>query len=228
VNWLSLSSYSSADPSSLGSDVLGPCAGRSGNYCDHCSNSLGHLGLRRSGFVSICFTRRSSPGPRRDDLTNYWAHGPLVRSLILLVDPEDIHLPQAPNLWVDFEITGPKIRGLACRLFLILIKNALKNRSAGPLLLNPEWSGKNDLFTVFFCYYPSKFGVLSRAYALEVSILLCRASKFIGCTEGAPNGCSPRASSGFLLIIHSKVFISSFLRNHFYLPLVLFQKSALS
>jgi hypothetical protein len=27
--------------------------------------------------------------------------------------------------------------------------------------------------------------------------LLCRTSKFIGCTEGAPNGCSPRASSGF-------------------------------
>jgi hypothetical protein len=28
-------------------------------------------------------------------------------------------------------------------------------------------------------------------------------------------GCSPRASSGFLQIIHSKVFISSLLRNYF-------------
>jgi hypothetical protein len=35
-------------------------------------------------------------------------------------------------------------------------------------------------------------------------------SGFIGCTEGAPNGCSPRASSGLLKIIRSKVFISSF------------------
>jgi hypothetical protein len=63
---------------------------------------------------------------------------------------------------------------------------------------------------------------MSQVYALEVSILLCRTSKFIGCTEGAPNGCSPRASSGFLQIIHSKVIISSLLRNHFYLPLVFF------
>jgi hypothetical protein len=29
----------------------------------------------------------------------------------------------------------------------------------------------------------------------------------MGCTEGAPNGCSPRALSGFLKIILSKVFI---------------------
>jgi hypothetical protein len=28
----------------------------------------------------------------------------------------------------------------------------------------------------------------------------------MGCTEGAPNGCSPRPSNGFLRIIHSKVF----------------------
>jgi hypothetical protein len=42
----------------------------------------------------------------------------------------------------------------------------------------------------------------------EVSILHCRTLKFIGCSEGAPNGCSPRASSGFLKIIHSKVFVS--------------------
>ena len=52
-----------------------------------------------------------------------------------------------------------------------------------------------------------------------------RTLKFIGCTEGAPNGCSPRASSGFLQTIHSKVFISSLLRNHFYLPLVLLEVS---
>jgi hypothetical protein len=88
--------------------------GRLGHCCDHCSNSSGRLGLHRSGLVSIRFTRRSSPGPRRDDLANYWAHGPFVRSLILLVDPGDIRPPQAPDLWVDFEISGPKILGPAC------------------------------------------------------------------------------------------------------------------
>jgi hypothetical protein len=87
--------------------------------------------------VSIRFTRRSSPGPRRDDLTNDWAHGPLVRSLILLVDPGDIRPPQAPDLWVDFEITGPKILGPAC-IFFDFNKECLENKSAGPLLLNSE------------------------------------------------------------------------------------------
>jgi hypothetical protein len=32
----------------------------------------------------------------------------------LPVDPGDICPPQAPNLWVDFEINGPKILGPAC------------------------------------------------------------------------------------------------------------------
>jgi hypothetical protein len=45
------------------------------------SKSLGCLDLRRSGLVSIRFTGHSSPGPRRDDLTIYWALGPFVRSL---------------------------------------------------------------------------------------------------------------------------------------------------
>jgi hypothetical protein len=88
--------------------------GRSDHCCDRCSNSLGRLGLPRSGLVSIPFIRRSSPGPRKDDLANYWAHGSFVRSFILPVDPGDIRPPQAPDLWVDFEIIGPKILGLAC------------------------------------------------------------------------------------------------------------------
>jgi hypothetical protein len=57
-----------------------------------------------------------SPRPRRDDLANHWDHGPFARSFILLMDPGDICPPQAPDLWVDFEITGPKILGLACSL----------------------------------------------------------------------------------------------------------------
>jgi hypothetical protein len=70
-----------------------------------------------SGFASICYIRRSSPGPQRNDLANYWAYGPFVRSFTLLVDLGDIRPPQAPDLWVDFEITGPKILGLVCSLF---------------------------------------------------------------------------------------------------------------
>jgi hypothetical protein len=37
-----------------------------------------------------------------------------VRSFSLLVNPGDICPPQAPNLWVDFGITDPKILGPAC------------------------------------------------------------------------------------------------------------------
>jgi hypothetical protein len=48
-----------------------------------------------------------------------------VRSFIFLVDPGDIHPPQAPGIWVDFEITGPKVQGPACS-FLILIRNNSK------------------------------------------------------------------------------------------------------
>jgi hypothetical protein len=57
---------------------------------------LGHPGSHRSGLMSICFTGHSSPGPRRDDLTIYWALGPFVRSFILPVDPGDICPPQVP------------------------------------------------------------------------------------------------------------------------------------
>jgi hypothetical protein len=90
--------------------------GRSGPCCGYHSNSSGRLGLRRSGLTSIRFNRRSSPGPRRDDLANYWAHGPSVRFFILPVEPGDIRPPQAPDLWVDFEITDPEILGPACSL----------------------------------------------------------------------------------------------------------------
>jgi hypothetical protein len=49
----------------------------------------------------------------------------------------DIRPPQAPDLWADFEITGPKILGLACSFF-DFDKECLENKSAGPLLLNSE------------------------------------------------------------------------------------------
>jgi hypothetical protein len=68
-----------------------------------------------------------------------------------------------------------------------------------------------------FCYvlrlfqrsslYTSEISAWLLAYALEISI------SFLGVEDslGAPNGCSPRALSGLLKIIHSKVFISYFL-----------------
>jgi hypothetical protein len=45
--------------------------------------------------------------------------------------------------------------------------------------------------------------------------------KSIGRTRGAPNGCSPRALSGFLKIIRSKIFNLCFRNQHFYLHLML-------
>jgi hypothetical protein len=66
----------------------------------------------------------------------------------------------------------------------------------------------SEITFIFHLYFSEVSLVLILPYALEVSILLLRGWWFIGCIEGAPNGCSPRASSGFLKIIHSKVFIS--------------------
>jgi hypothetical protein len=44
--------------------------------------------------MSICFAGCLSPGPRKNDLTIYWALGPFVRSFTLLVDLGDIYPPQ--------------------------------------------------------------------------------------------------------------------------------------
>jgi hypothetical protein len=89
VNYLSLSSYGSADLSSPGSVAWGLQRGKAGSL-----------------LWSLA---------QRSDLTIHWALGPFVRSFILLVDPGDICPPQAPDLWVDFEVISPKIPGPACR-----------------------------------------------------------------------------------------------------------------
>jgi hypothetical protein len=52
---------------------------------------LGRLGLHRPSLVLICLTGRSSQAHEGDDLTNYGAFGPFVRSFILLVDLWDIY-----------------------------------------------------------------------------------------------------------------------------------------
>jgi hypothetical protein len=55
---------------------------------------LGRLGLLSPSLVLICLTVRSSQAHEGDDLTNYGAFGPFVRSFILLVDLGDICPPQ--------------------------------------------------------------------------------------------------------------------------------------
>ena len=42
----------------------------------------------------VFFVGCLSLGPRKNDLTNYWALGPFVRSFTPLVDPGDIYPPQ--------------------------------------------------------------------------------------------------------------------------------------
>jgi hypothetical protein len=59
------------------------------------------------------------------------------------VDPGDICPPQAPDLWVDFEINGPMILGLASSL-LILARKRFGDKLAGPTLLSSEWFDKTN------------------------------------------------------------------------------------
>jgi hypothetical protein len=91
---LSLSSYGSADLSSPGSVAWDSSAGESDLCCGRLLNVVGRPGLHQSGLTSTCFTDCPSPGPRRNDLTIYWARGPFVRSFTLPVDPGDICPPQ--------------------------------------------------------------------------------------------------------------------------------------
>jgi hypothetical protein len=69
--------------------------------------------LRRSGLVSIRFTGHSSQAHKGDDLMNYGALGPFVRSFILLVDPRDICPPQrdsyAFGIWIPH--SSPSAKG---------------------------------------------------------------------------------------------------------------------
>jgi hypothetical protein len=124
-----------------------------------CTNPVSHL---------LFFVGCLSLGPRKNDLTNYWALGPFVRPFTSLVDPGDIYPPQAPDLWVDLEVINSKIQGP--KNDFLLSSLALITRST----------------KVWFC-----------ACALEVGILDCKTLDFIGCTGGAPNGCSPRPLSRF-------------------------------
>jgi hypothetical protein len=71
----------------------GSSAGKSDLCCGRSLDVVGRPGLYQSGLMSICFAGCLSPGPRKNDLTIYWALGPFVRSFTLLVDPGDIYPP---------------------------------------------------------------------------------------------------------------------------------------
>jgi hypothetical protein len=98
VNCLSLSPCSSALPTYPRMAPLhgGSSAGKSDLCCGRSLDVVGHPGLHQSGPMSICFAGCPSPGPRKNDLTTYWALGPFVRSFTLLVDPGDIYPPHYP------------------------------------------------------------------------------------------------------------------------------------
>jgi hypothetical protein len=75
----------------------GSGAGRSDFRFGHSLDVVGRSGLHQSGLVSIYSAGCFSPGPRKNDLTIYWALRPFVGSFTLLVDPGDIYPPQLPH-----------------------------------------------------------------------------------------------------------------------------------
>jgi hypothetical protein len=70
-------------------------------------NVVGRPGLHQFGLTSLCFVGCFSPGPRKNDLTIYWALGPFVRSFTPLVDPGDIYPPQLSSTNYKLGITNP-------------------------------------------------------------------------------------------------------------------------
>jgi hypothetical protein len=72
----------------------GSGAGKSDLCCGRSLDVVGRPGSHQSGLMSTCFADCPSPGPRKNDLTIYWALGPFVRSFTLPVDPGDICPPQ--------------------------------------------------------------------------------------------------------------------------------------
>jgi hypothetical protein len=78
----------------------GSSAGKSDLCCGRSLNVVSRPGLHQSGLMSTCFDDCPSPGPRKNDLTIYWALGPFVKSFTLPVDPGDICPPQYLQAYV--------------------------------------------------------------------------------------------------------------------------------
>jgi hypothetical protein len=62
----------------------GSGAGKSDFCFGQSLDVVGRSGLRQSGLMSIYFAGCFSPGPRKNDLTIYWALGPFVGYFTLL------------------------------------------------------------------------------------------------------------------------------------------------
>jgi hypothetical protein len=208
VNRLNLSSYNSVDLSSFSSDTWGCRAGKSCRCCGRRSNPLGRPGLSWSNLASIHFARRSSPGLGRDGLAKYWAQG-LSRDLLAFQWTRGYLSPTSPQSLSWFWNNRPKDSRSSLR-FLILIRNTLKMG-----LSNCCFGTLSNLVKTVFCY-PLLSLFIGLRFIFQKLVfclgLMPWGSAFcsMGFRLGAPNGCSPRASSGLLKIIRSKVFISSF------------------
>jgi hypothetical protein len=213
-NQSNLSSYNFADPFLLGSVVRGSSAGRSGHCCDYLLEVIEPSGLTPiRPYVNLLhwsFSSRPTKGWPYD-LLGLW----VFREVFYPSSgPRGYLSPTSPRSLGWFWNNRPKDP-----------RSSLRSLFVTGIVSWVIWWKR--FLIVSFCFYHLKIGVLSQNHALEVSISHCRTSNFIGCTKGAPSGCSPWASSGFLKIIHSKVFTSSIIRNHFYFPLVLRRRSAL-
>jgi hypothetical protein len=75
-------------------------AGKSDLCCGCSLDVVGRPGLYQSDPMSIFFAGCSSLGPRKNNLTIYWALRPFVRSFTLLVDLGDICPPHWGCSWL--------------------------------------------------------------------------------------------------------------------------------
>jgi hypothetical protein len=107
--------------------------------------SVGPSGLELIRSCADPFRQTFLPRPTKGWPCEISGPKPFVRSSSLLVDPGDICPPQAPNLWVDFEIIGPKILGPAC--YFGFDKESLKNGLSSCC----SWTLCN-LVKMIFCY----------------------------------------------------------------------------
>jgi hypothetical protein len=87
-----------ADLSLHGSAAWGLPRGKIGSLLRSFARRCGPFGFAPIGLMSFSLAGCSTPGPRKNDLTSYWALGPFVRSFIPLVDLGDIYPPQPPSI----------------------------------------------------------------------------------------------------------------------------------
>jgi hypothetical protein len=100
------------------------------------------------------FPPLSLSGPRHGVLARWLACGP-KQSFFLLVDPRDICPPQAPNLWVDFEIIDSKVTG-PCLWTRSMTWNIYTSVGCSPRALS--WFWNNQFIGLHLMLLKSAFG----------------------------------------------------------------------